>query len=580
MPLSVKSLTETLAAAAKKGSLLMQPEYLQLAPAADLFKSHLKDGALQLDPVRVDGLTVAGPLSLSGGSTAPSTVRFLTDSAGATVVGVRIDAALPGAGTELPKEVRRGLVPLERFGLGTLHLVLGVEPGVNRTQQALVGAGAELDFPTAQAHPKPYVWGYPPAKGNIWLLQAAFDPVAITGLDSLRAFASLAQGGFDLPSDLAPGAGLALTALAIGCVVDGGTSGGGGKDRILAIQPTVILGREWTPVEGVTVKGLRADLSVLDPFSHPQLLTTLGGRVEFPGSVAVEVEVGLPERSLKGVLAEPVNLGKLVAERFSGIPVPKTLTVSELELWAELAAGANNRGYGLDLALTEVWKVTDGVELAAVVLTVSHQVGLKYAGVTAEWRLGTGVLDVTGTWSSATGWAFAAHAVGLQPADLLKHLGITAPEQLRSLTVEELAVAFDTQGHFTFACATSVAVGNSTLSVVVSVIADRTKGSTVVTGEMRLAVPLADGTEHLLTFTVDYGKDPTGRVLTARWKGTPGITVRELADALELDLLEEVPQEVLPTLTSLGLRYDTLSKQLLVLAETKSASVAFASLPG
>ncbi|MFJ7911167.1 hypothetical protein [Kitasatospora sp. NPDC096204] len=97
---------------------------------------------------------------------------------------------------------------------------------------------------------------------------------------------------------------------------------------------------------------------------------------------------------------------------------------------------------------------------------------------------------------------------------------------------------------------------------------------------MRLAVPLADGTERLLTFTVDYAKDPTGRVITARWKGTPGITVRELADALELDLLQDVPQEVLPTLTSLGLRYDTASKHLLVLAETKSASVAFASLPG
>ncbi|MFJ7911168.1 hypothetical protein [Kitasatospora sp. NPDC096204] len=482
MPLSVKSLTETLTAAAKKGSLLMQPEYLRLAPAAGLFKSHLKDGALQLDPVRVEGLTVTGPLSLSGGSTAPSTVRFLTDPAGATVVGVRIDAALPGGGTGLPKEVRRGLVPLERFGLGTLHLVLGVEPGVDRTPQALVGAGAELDFPDSKAHPKPYVWGYPPAKGNIWLFQAAFDPVALTGLDSLRSFASLAKGGFDLPSDLAPGTGPALTALTIGCVVDGGTSGGGGKDRILAIRPTVVLGREWKPVEGVTVKGLRADFAVLDPFSHPQLLTTLDGRVELPGGVAVEVEVSLPERSLRGVLTEPLDLGKLVADRFSGIPVPKTLTVGELELWAELATGANNRGYGLDLALTEVWKVTDGVELAAVTLTVSHQVGLTYAGVTAEWRLGTGVLDVTGTWSSATGWAFAAHAVGLRPADILKHLGITPPEQLRSLTVEELAVAFDTRGHFTFACATGVDVGSTALSLVVSVIADRTKGSTAVTG--------------------------------------------------------------------------------------------------
>ncbi|MDT0449223.1 DUF6603 domain-containing protein [Streptomyces hesseae] len=584
MALTVDTLRATLRAAVGRPELTVPPEFLQLEPAEGLFRDHLADGVLQVrtPEIDVDRLTAVGAVPLASGTEAHTAVRFLADDRRSLVVGVRIDAALPADAHDLPKELRDALVPLERFGLGTLHLVLGVEPALNEQSEALVGAGAELNFPSAQADPKPYLWGYPPGHGAIWRLGAEFPPVRITALDDLSAFAALGKGGFDLPSDLAPGTGLALTALTVAYTVGHGSPQAPGASGILAIQPAVGLDREWSPVDGLTVKNLHAEFSVLSPFDSPQLLTTLGGTVQLADGIAVDIEIGLPDRSLAGTLARAVNAGQLLQDRFPGIPIPDTLTVSELTLWAELASDAGNRGYGLDLALTDVWRPVPGVELSQVVLTVSHQAGMTLAGLAARWQLDAGVLDVAGAWSSAGGWAFTAHAVGLQPAVIMSHLGIDVPEALRDLTIEELSVAFDTHGHFVFACTTTLTVDETPVSLTVTV--DRTPEQTKVTGLLRLTVPLANETERVLEFAVDYTGDPTGRTLTAHWTGAPGITSRELAGAVGLSIPAGVPAGLLPTLTSVGLRYDTTARRLLLSATTEAGGgivvASVASVPG
>ncbi|MEU8547141.1 DUF6603 domain-containing protein [Streptomyces roseoverticillatus] len=584
MALSVDTLRATLQAAQEQRELTVTPEYLELSPAADLFTEHLADGVLHVREAGIDvaRLTAAGTVALASGTDARTTVNFLADDAGTTVVGVRIDAALPSGAQDLPKQLRDALVPLERFGLGTLHLVLGVEPGLNDEPGALAGVGAELDFPDAQAALKPYAWGYPPQAGAVWRLGARFAPVPLTGLDALRSFAAVGTGGFDLPPDLAPGSGLALTGLGLAYAAGNGSAQAtGADDGLLSVWLSVDLGRSWEPLEGVTVGGLYADFTVQRPFTGPRLLATLGGHVQLADDIGVDVEVRLPDRALTGTLSAPVNVGGLLHDRFPGIPLPAGLTVSELTLWAELASGAANRGYGLGLALTDVWHVVPGIELSQVVLTVSHQTGVTLAGLAARWTLDAGVLDVAGTWSSAGGWAFTAHAVALQPAAVMGHLGIDVPEALRDLTIEELAVAFDTQGHFTFACTTTLTVGEIPLSLTVTVVTDRDGGSTQVSGILRLTVPLDDETERVLEFAVDYSGDPTGRTLTARWAGTPGITSREIAAALGLPIPAGVPAGLLPTLTSACLRYETRAGRLLLAATTEAGGgIVVASVPG
>ncbi|MBF6047033.1 hypothetical protein GO001_17625 [Streptomyces sp. NRRL B-1677] len=598
MALSVDTLRATLRAAQEQRELTVTPEYLELPPAADLFTEHLADGVLHVREADIDAarLTAAGTVGLASGTDARTAVHFLADDAGTTVVGVRIDAALPPGSQDLPKQLRDALVPLERFGLGTLHLVLGAEPGLNDEPEALTGVGAELDFPDAQAALKPYVWGYPPQAGAIWRLGARFAPVPLTGLDALRSFAAVGTGGFDLPPDLAPDSGLALTGLAIAYAAGNGSAaaasssalatGGSGlaagaDDGMLSVSLSVDLGRSWEPLEGVTVGGLYADFTVQRPFSGPRLLATLGGHVQLADDIGVDIEVRLPDRALTGTLSAPVDAGRLLQDRFPGLPLPTTLTVSELTLWAELASAAENRGYGLGLALTDVWQVVPGIGLDQVVLTVSHQAGLTLAGLAARWTLDEGVLDVAGTWSSADGWAFTAHAVALQPAAVMSHLGIDVPEALRDLTIEELAVAFDTRGRFTFACTTTLTVGETPLALTVTVVTDRDGGSTQVSGILRLTVPLDDETERVLEFAVDYTGDPAGRTLTARWTGTPGITSREIAAALGLPVPAGVPAGLLPTLTSVGLRYETRAGRLLLAATTEAGGgIVVASVPG
>ncbi|MFB7629479.1 DUF6603 domain-containing protein [Streptomyces sp. NPDC056149] len=581
MALTVETLRATLQAAVGLPELTVPPEFLELEPTEELFHDHLADGVLHVraPAIDVDRLTAVGTVPLASGTEAHTAVRFLADTGKGVVVGVRIDAALSADAPDLPKELRDALVPLERFGLGALHLVLGVEPALNEQSEALVGAGAELDFPGAQADPKPYLWGYPPAHGTIWRLGAAFTPVRLTALDELTAFAALGTGGFDLPLDLAPGTGLTLTALAVAYTVGNGSAQTAGTGGLLTVQLAVGLDREWSPLDGLTVRNLHAEFSVLSPFAGPQLLTTLGGTVELADDIAIDVEIGLPDRSLTGTLVRPVNAGQLLQDRFPGIPVPATLTVSELTLWAELASDAGNRGYGLDLALTDVWEPVTGIRLGQVVLTVSHQAGLTLAGLAARWQLDAGALDVAGTWSSTDGWAFTAHAVGLQPAAIMGHLGIDVPEALRDLTVEELSVAFDTHGHFTFACTTALTVDEIPVSLTVTV--DHTPGHTRVSGLLRLTVPLDEETERVLEFAVDYDSDPTGRVLTARWTGTPAVTAGELAGAVGLSIPAGVPAGLLPALASVGLRYDRTAGRLLLSATTEAGGgIVVASVPG
>ncbi|MFC5720588.1 DUF6603 domain-containing protein [Streptomyces gamaensis] len=583
MALSVETLRATLQAAKEQRELTVPPEFLELEPAAGLFTEYLADGVLHVREADIDivRLTAAGTVALASGTDTHATVQFLADDTGTTVVGVRIDAALPPGAHDLPKELRDALVPVERFGLGTLHLVIGVEPAPNDESEALAGVGAELDFPDAQAALKPYVWGYPPKAGTIWRLGARFAPVPLTSLDELGSFAAVGTGGFDLPPDLAPGSGLALTGLAIAYAAGNGSAQKGDADGLLSLWLSVDLGRSWEPLDGLTVGGLYADFAVQRPFAGPRLRATLGGHVQLADDIGVDVEIRLPDRAVTGTLSAPVNAGQLLHDRFPGIPLPTTLTVSELTLWAELASDAGNRGYGLDLALTEVWQPVPGIELSQVVLTVSHQAGVTLAGLAARWQLDEGVLDVAGTWSSTDGWAFTAHAVGLQPAVIMGRLGITVPPQLADLTIEELSVAFDTHGHFTFACTTTLTVDETPVSLTVTVVADRTTGQTQVSGILRLTVPLADETERVLEFAVDYTGDPTGRTLTARWTGTPGITSRELAGAVGLSIPAGVPAGLLPTLTSVGLRYDTTAGRLLLSATTEAGGgIVVASVPG
>ncbi|MCZ1006773.1 DUF6603 domain-containing protein [Streptomyces lydicus] len=584
MALTVDRLRTVLAQAQDDTYLELLPDFLDLEPALELFKQYVQDEILDIRGVTVDvqALSVTGTAVLVGQAASPVAVWFLPDEAGQQVVGFRVDAVLLSEGPGLPDALAAARDVLNRLRLGPAHLVFGVEPGERHEPQPRVGFGVEVLFPTEEALPRPYAWGYPPLwPGQSWCVASVFADVPFPSLDELLVFAGLPPSGFDIPGDVLRDCALALQGLAItffsGRQVQ--QSGRGVESDWLALWLKVGLDQPWTPLPGIiTVDELNAEFSLADPFESPRLTTVLAGRVTLAAEIVVDVGITLPERSLSGRLARPVPVGAMLQQRFPGIPLPADLTVTELGLWGELATG-DAQGYGIDLTLANVWHFAEGIDLSDIVLTFSDTGGTKSAGLSAVWRLVNGALDVTGTWEQGTGWAFLANAENLQPARVMAALGITPPDVLDDLVIEQLTVAFDSSGHFAFDCAATVQLGDLDAALQLTVTADRSTGETGVGGLLQLAVPLADGDIRVLDFTVQYASGAGGQVFTGTWSGTPGISADELAGALGLDL-PGLPEILRPELQALSVRYDTATGEVLLTASTERTGWVYVSRPG
>ncbi|MGC0313572.1 DUF6603 domain-containing protein [Kitasatospora acidiphila] len=578
MPLLVSTLRTVLREAQNLSQLQIAPDFLELEPTLELFKQYLANALLDVREVTVDvdALHVAGTVTLVGQAAAPGSVLFLTDDDQRYVVGLCVDVVLLQDGPGLPEGLREIPGALERLRLGPLHLVLGIEPGGDTGSRPRVGLGAEVLFPTAEATPRPYVWGYPPLwPGQAWQVGSNFAEVPIPDLDSLLVFAGLPTGCLNLPPDIVGLARLALTAL--GVTFAPARPGRGVSADWLALWMRVDLDEPWTPLPGIELDGLHAEFTIADPLGSPHPAIVLGGRVTLADDVAVDVGVALPDRSLSGILARPAPVGALLQQRFPGVPVPRDLEITELALWGELAAG-DRRGYGIDLTLANVWQFAEGIELTGIVLTVSDHGGTA-ASLTAAWQLVDGTLDVTGTWEQGAGWSFLARAENLQPARVMAALGITPPDVLDDLVIEQLAVAFDSSGRFSFDCESTVQLGDLDAALQLTVTADRSTGETGVTGLLRLAVPLAGGDIRVLDFTVQYASGAGGRVFTGTWSGTPGISADELAGALGLDL-PGLPEILRPELQALSVRYDKTTGQVLLTGATERTGWVFSTRPG
>ncbi|MFE6871868.1 DUF6603 domain-containing protein [Kitasatospora sp. NPDC057692] len=578
MPLLVSTLRTVLREAQNLSRLQVAPDFLELDPALELFKQYLANSLLDVRDatVDVDALHVEGAVTLVGQQASPGSVLFLTDEDQRHVVGLRVDVVLLQDGADLPEELRTIPAALERLRLGPLHLVLGIEPGGDTGSRPRVGLGAEVLFPTPEAAPRPYLWGYPPLwTGQPWQVGSEFAEVPIPDLDSLRALAGLPAGSLNLPPDIAGSARLVLTALGI-TFAPNRPGRAVGADW-LTLWMRVELDEPWTPLPGIELEGLHAEFTIADPFGKPRQAIILGGRVTLADDIAVDVGVALPDRALSGTLARPAPVGALLQQRFPGVPVPQDLEITELTLRAEPAEG-DRRGYGLDLTLANVWQFTEGVALTGIALTVADY-GATEASLTATWQLADGTLDVTGTWAQRTGWAFRARAENLQPARVMAALGITPPDVLDDLVIEQLAVAFDSSGRFAFDCDATVQLGDLDATLRLTVTADRSTGETGVGGLLRLTVPLAGGDIRVLDFTLQYASGAGGRVFTGTWTGTPGVSAEELARALGLDL-PGLPEILRPELDALAVRYDKTSGQVLLAAATERTGWVYASRPG
>ncbi|QRX90346.1 DUF6603 domain-containing protein [Streptomyces noursei] len=168
---------------------------------------------------------------------------------------------------------------------------------------------------------------------------------------------------------------------------------------------------------------------------------------------------------------------------------------------------------------------------------------------------------------------------------LFRLFGADPPALLRDVAVERLSLGYDIRNQqFEVAAEVRFPLGDVTADLTVRVDLRQSSGSgydATYSATLLLEIPRQQGDPRVLEFTVDYDSDPTGRTLTARWTGAPGITSRELAGAVGLSIPPGVPPGLLPTLTSIGLRYDTTARRLLLSATTEAGGgIVVASVPG
>lgn len=589
MSLTVSRLRAFLGEAADGSALEFLPDFLELGPVQELFARFLDGSALEVRDVAVDveALAVTGAVTLLGQVESAADVRFLPDLDEENVVGVRVDVVLLPDGPGLPPEIADVPELLARLKLGPPHLVFGVEPGPDGGAQPRVGLGIEILFPTPEADPRPYLWGYPPLwPGQCWSFGSNFADVPFPSLADLLEFAQLPGAGFELPGDIL---GEGLTALRDLAVTFADTRDSAARETgrpveidWRALRLGIGIDHSWAPFPGVLeLEELSAVFTVADPLGAPRVATEIGGRVTLASDIVVDVEVALPERSFSGELAQPAPLGALLNDRFPGIPIPDDMTISTLRIWGELDAASPTHGYGIDCALENIWQITDDIGLESIALTLADQAGDKSAGLSAVWQLGEGTLDVVGEWVAGADWTFRATALGIQPFEILDAVGIDTPEALADLEFEELSVAFDSAGHFSFVCAAAMGLGEESQgTLTVTFDADRAGGSIAISGQLQLVVPLDEDTRRVLDFQVDFVSAQSGRTLTAGWTGDPGLGIDELARAVGLELPTGLPSGLLPVLTSLVLRRDLDSGRTVVAAGTEGGSgIALVVLP-
>ncbi|MGW1195879.1 DUF6603 domain-containing protein [Streptomyces sp. NPDC002536] len=571
MPWNISDLRAALEQAGRDTRLRVDAQLLDLAPAGDLFARFLPDSVLDIHDVTTvdtDGLRISGSVTLLHQTASAADVVFLADENDKTVAGIRVDVVLTPDGPGLPAELKAIPSALERIGLGPLHLVFGVEPGIgDDAPTAAIGCGVELLFPDGKVSPRPYVWGYPPQNTyQSWQLAGVFPGIPLASLDALLPWAGLPGGSFDLlPAEATGGASLQLTDISVNFDPKG--------PRWLAAGLGLALDTTWEPLPGVLkLDKLTADFSVVNPHgSRPAVAAVLGGSVTLADKVTVDVGLSLPDRSLTGTLRTPLPLGHLLTDRFPGVPVPAELTVSRLELGAELGRDTS-WGYGVELEIQDVWKAGDDFALSDVTLVLRHQNDTTSAEATAAWKLGDATVDVYGSWATGAGWKFSAEVTHLGLGDAFAAFGIQAPPVLQGVTIEQLTVTYDSAAKkFGLHAKAEFPLGTAAADLDVTVeLTKRTDGQPGYDQEYAgtLTLQIAEG--HTLTFTV---KDVQQAEFTATCTDSKGVSFADLARILGVtDPSAGQVLAALGTLNEITVAYASARKAIVLAAEETNGS--------
>ncbi|MEH6374009.1 hypothetical protein V7793_06620 [Streptomyces sp. KLMMK] len=546
--------------------MTLTPQQLVHENALELFDDYLFTDSLTVrDPdVDLEALTVTGRLTLAGhGADLPCVLRFLGDTRGVDVSAVVLDVQLPDW----------------RFRLGDLDLDLGILGTMQSTGRlhAVLTLGLSEDGGTAVV-PRCLVrlpgigaghqeWEFdvtPSGASTVTASPVLGEGLPLSGLADLAQLPFGSGADFTLPAEIPVGTPRIRQ---IQVVVDTG------RKRLRSVWLRVSLADHVPVVPGTAeLTAVEAEFTLTFPEGGPVRTRaalradigvrgcTLSGTVTVPElEVTAEAAGPFPETGAPAEFASGSGLESLPIARAT---VRADLREGSYALALGYAAPALPAASGADFALENA-----SLEIAG------HGSGAPDVRILGELAVGSARVRAVASRTTDGRWELAGsirHVDFASVADWLsERMGVTVPDFLRGVVLDDLSVARRADGSFEFSAGSLFSLGSRRTELIITAASGSGSSAGQLKAMLSIDPPAAE------PMVLELQAQAGGRV-RASWHGDAAASVADLVEWLG-GTVDDSVRKLLPEVTELDLV--TGDGGLVVAADAGTVRAVFAVTP-
>lgn len=546
-----------------KGELVLTPQQLAHERALELFEDYLFTDTLTVrDPeADLEALTVTGRLALAGhGAGLPCTLQFLGDARGANVSSVVLDVQLPDW------RFRLGDLDLDLGFLGAtwkagrLHAVLTL--GLSEDRGPAVVPRCVVRLPGIGAGHQQWEFDVTPSGAS-----AVTASLALGEGPSLSALADLAQLPFGSGADFALPAQIPVTAPRIRQIQVVADTG---QRRLRSVWLRVGLAEHVAVVPGTAeLTGVEAEFTLTFPEGgHVRTRAALHAGIGVHGCT-LSGTITVPELEVSAEAAGPFPETDAPAELASGSGVER-LPIAHATVRADLREGS------YALALSYSAPATSGSDFSlenAVLEIAGHGSAAPDVRILGELAIGSARVRAVAARTADGRWELAGsvrHVDFASVADWLsERMGVTVPEFLRGVVLDDLSVARRADGSFEFSADSLFSLGSRKADLVISAASGTGPGAGHLKATLSIDPPAAE------PMVLELQAQAGGRV-RASWQGDAAVSVTDLVEWFG-GTVDGSIRSLLPKVTKLELM--TGDGGVVVAADAGAVRAVFATAP-
>ncbi|PNE34425.1 hypothetical protein AF335_07465 [Streptomyces eurocidicus] len=546
-----------------KGELTLTPQQLAHESALELFDDYLFTDALTVhDPeVDLEALTVTGRLALAGhGADLPCTLRFLGDAQGADVSAVVLDAQLPDW------RFRLGDLDLDLGFLGTvwkagrLHAVLTL--ALSEDGGSAVAPRCVVRMPGIGAGHQQ--WEFDVAASGASTVTASLTPGEGISLSTLADLAQLPFGSgadFALPAEI-PVAAPRIRQIQVVADTD--------RRRLCSVWSRVGLADHVAVIPGTAeLTAVEAEFTLTFPEGGPvRTRAALRAGIGVHG-YTLGGTITVPELEVVAEAAGPFPDTGTPAEFASGSGL-ESLPVAHATVRADLREGS----YALALGYAAPAASGSGFVLENAALEIAgHRSGAPDVRIHGELAIGSARIRAVAARTTDGRWELAGsvrHVDFAPVADWLsEHMGVTVPEFLRGVVLDDLSVARRADGSLEFSADSLFSLGSRKTALLISAASGTGPGTGHLEATLSIDLPAAE------PMVLELQAQAGGRV-RASWQGDAAASVTDLVEWLG-GTVDGSVRNLLPEVTRLDLMAG--DGGVVVAADAGTVRAVFATAP-